>query len=142
NVINPSGAPPFMVLGYRNEQDLIRKWEKDYKTCIFTSGTSNIDAMRALGIRRFVGVSYFRGDINTTYAKYFVDAGFDCLDMVGMDVDFQKVPELPSERVKGFIEAAVARNTTAQAIYMLGPAWRTLNIIEALERELGIPVFH
>src|SRR5438105_82351 len=42
DVINPSGAPPFMVYGYANEQALIRNWEKDYKTRIFTSGTSNI----------------------------------------------------------------------------------------------------
>ena len=48
DVINPSGAPPFMVLGYDNEQNLIRKWEKDYKTRVFTSGTSHIDALRAL----------------------------------------------------------------------------------------------
>src|SRR5262249_14700248 len=29
DVINPSGAPPFMVLGYANEQALIRRWEAD-----------------------------------------------------------------------------------------------------------------
>ncbi len=44
DVINPSGAPPFMVLGYAKEQDLIRRWEAQYNTRIFTSGTSNIDA--------------------------------------------------------------------------------------------------
>src|SRR5262245_40054255 len=86
DVINPSGAPPFMVLGYANEQDLIRKWEATYKTRIFTSGTSHIDALRALNVKRFLGVTYFRGDINHIYARYFVDAGFDCLDMAGMDV--------------------------------------------------------
>ena len=26
DVINPSGAPPFMVLGYAKEQELIRRW--------------------------------------------------------------------------------------------------------------------
>ena len=25
---------------------------------------------------------------------------------------------------------------------MLGPAWRTLDIVERLEQELGVPVFH
>ena len=34
DVINPSGAPPFMVLGYQNEQDLIRKWEEGYAVVI------------------------------------------------------------------------------------------------------------
>jgi maleate isomerase len=142
DVVNPSGAPPFMVLGYANEQELIRKWENTYNTRIFTSGTSNIDAMRALDIKRFVGVTYFRGDINRIYAKYFLDAGFDCLDMVGIDVDFDKVPQLPSDRVYRFIKDAFHKNDKAQAIYMLGPAWRTLDIVEKLETDLGVPVIH
>lgn len=142
DVINPSGAPPFMVLGYGNEQELIRKWEATYKTRIFTSSTSHVDALRALNVKRFLGATYFRGDINRIYAKYFVDAGFECLEMAGMDVAFDKVPELPSAQVFDFIKAAFARNSTAQALYMLGPAWHTLDIIERLEGELGIPVVH
>ena len=53
DVINPSGAPPFMVLGYANEQALIRRWEADHKTRILSSGTSQIDALRALNVKRF-----------------------------------------------------------------------------------------
>src|SRR5712672_2945327 len=64
DVINPSGAPPFMVFGYANEQELIRKWRETYNTRVFTSGSSNIDAMRALGVKTIVGATYFRGDIN------------------------------------------------------------------------------
>src|SRR5262245_18472303 len=55
DVINPSGAPPFMVLGYRCEQRLIKAREKRYKTAIFTSGTTTLDALRALSVRRFMG---------------------------------------------------------------------------------------
>ncbi len=142
DVINPSGAPPFMVLGYAKEQELIRRWETQYNTRVFTSGTSNIDAMRALKVKRIVGATYFRGDINRIYRQYFVDAGFECLDMVGIDVDFHKVPELPSSRVYDFIADTFRRNDSAEGIYMLGPAWPTLDIIARLEQDLGVPVFH
>ena len=142
DVINPPGAPPFMVLGYAKEQDLIRRWEAQYNTRVFTSGTSNIDAMRALKVKRILGTTYFRGDINRIYRQYFVDAGFECLDMAGIDVDFHKVPELPSSRVYEFVKDAFSRNQSAEAVYMLGPAWPTLDIIERLELDLGVPVFH
>ena len=142
DVINPSGAPPFMVLGYAKEQALIRAWEKKYRTRIFTSGTSHIDALRALKVKRFIGATYFRGDINRIYAKYFADAGLDCLDMVGMDVDFDKAQDLSSQQVYAFIKQAFLARRGAQAIYMLGPAWRTLDIIETLEGDLGVPVVH
>jgi len=141
-IINPSGAPPFMVLGYANEQELLRRWERDYKARIFTSGTSNIDAMRACNVQRFLGVSYFRGDLNRIFAQYFVDAGFDCLAMAGFDVDFDKAPSLPSALVYDFVKAQCDAHPTAQGIYMLGPDWRTLDIIDKLEGELGVPVFH
>jgi maleate isomerase len=141
-LINPSGAPPFMVLGYAKEQELIRRWEETYKARIFTSGTSNVDALRALGVKRFVGVTYFRGDINRIYAQYFIDAGFDCLAMAGMDVAFDKVPELPSEDIHRFIKDEFAKHANADAVYMLGPAWHTLDIIEPIKRELGVPVVH
>jgi hypothetical protein len=66
DVINLSGAPPFMVLGYGQEQTLIRAWEKKYRTRIFTSGTSHIDALRALDVKRFLGATYLnRGRLRT-----------------------------------------------------------------------------
>jgi maleate cis-trans isomerase len=137
DVINPSGAPPFMVLGYAKEQTLIRRWEDQYNTRVFTSGTSNIDAMRALKVTRILGATYFRGDINKIYGQYFLDAGFECLDMAGIDVEFSKVPELPSSTVHDFIVDTFSRNRTAEAVYMLGPAWPTLDIIEKLEHDLA-----
>jgi maleate cis-trans isomerase len=142
DVVNPSGAPPFMVLGYAAEQELIRGWEAKYNVPVFTSGSSHVDALRVLGAKKFVGTSYFRGELNKTYAKYFIDAGFDVLDMAGMDVDFEKVPELTSGQVYDFVRGAFLRNRGAEAIYMLGPAWRASDMIEKLERDCGVPVVH
>jgi maleate isomerase len=131
-----------MVLGYEKERALLRTWQDRYGTRIFTSGTSHIDALRALKVRRFVGATYFRGDLNRIYAKYFNDAGFDCVAMAGMDVDFDKVQELSSFEVYRFVKAAFLAHRGAEAIYMLGPAWRTLDIVEMLEQDLGVPVVH
>ncbi len=140
DLINPSGAPPFMVLGFKGERELIAAWEKKYGKPIFTSGMTHVDALNVLGAKRFVGATYFRGEINKTYAKYFTDAGFECLEMAGMDVDFDKVQELSSHVVYRFVKQAFLANRSAQAIYLLGPGWRTIDIIEPLEQDLGVPV--
>lgn len=143
DVINPSGAPPFMVLGYKGEEELIKKWEAKYKTPIFTSGTSTIAALNALKVKRFVGITYFPGEEdNRIYGKYYADAGFDVLEMAGMDVPFKKVQELASRVVYAFAKKAFLRNKGAQAIYLLGPGWRTLDIIQTLEDDLEVPVIH
>jgi maleate isomerase len=142
DVVNPSGAPPFMVLGYANEQKLLQQWQEKYGVRVFTSCTSHVDALRALKVRRFVGATYFRGEINRIYAKYFADAGLECLAMAGMDVDFDKVQELSSFEVYRFVKREFLAAKGAQAIYMLGPAWRTLDIVQMLEQDLGVPVVH
>ena len=142
DVINPSGAPPFMVLGYQGEADLIRDWERTYRVPVFTSGTTHVAALRELKAQRFVGFSYFPGEINKIYGQYFVDAGFDVLDMIGLDAPFQKVQEYSSQLIYSWIRQHMKQHPDAQAIYMLGPAWRTLDIVEMLERDCRVPVVH
>lgn len=73
----PEGAPPFMLLGYKGEARLIRKWERKYKTPIFTSGSNHVAALRALKAKRVVGATYFTGPINKMFSDYFEGAGFD-----------------------------------------------------------------
>ena len=137
------GAPPFMLLGYDAERELIEAWEASAGIPIFTSGMNHIGALHALGVKRFVGVSYIRGEINRTFAKYFVDAGFEVLDMVGMDVDFDKVNEVSALEVYRFIRTVFLANPGAEAIYMIGPGWiRSIDIIDMMEQDFGVPVVH
>src|SRR5437762_1406726 len=76
NLVRPSGAPPFMLLGYQKEQELISGWEKKYGVPMFTSGQNHVRALRTLGIKKFVGASYFPEKMNNVFARYFTDAGF------------------------------------------------------------------
>ena len=141
DLIHPEGAPPFMVLGYEGEAELIRKWEKKYKTPVFTSGTNQIRALNALKVKRFVGASYFTGKINQTFGRYFQDAGFDVLGMEGIDVPFQNVGSLSPEVVYTHVKKLFLKHRKhAQGIYLLGAGWRVLGITELLENDLGVPV--
>jgi maleate isomerase len=141
-LIHPAGAPPFMVLGYEKERQLVLEWERKYGVEIFTSGMNHVAAMRALGVKRFVGVSYFRGDINATFGQYFTDAGLDVIAMAGMDVDFGRVQELSGHQVYRFVRETFLAHREAEAIYMLGPAWHTADIVDMMERDFGVPVIH
>src|SRR3970040_2174546 len=48
-----------------------------YKIPIFTSGMSQAEALRALGIKKFVGCTYFRDkQLNDIFTRYFEDSGF------------------------------------------------------------------
>jgi maleate isomerase len=142
DMIHPNGAPPFMVQGFKKEAQIVKAWEKKYKVPIFTAGQNHIRAMKALKVKNFVGATYFSGDINDTFSKYFTDAGFKVKAMAGIEVPFEKVQELPAEMIYEHIKREFLRVKGGDAIYMLGSGWRTLDIIETLEQDLGVPVIH
>jgi len=142
DLIYAGGSPPFMLLGYKGEQQLVDAWEQQFKTPVFTSGISESAALRALKVKRFVGVSYFAGDLNDIFAKYFVDAGFDVLGMSGMAVPFDKAEEVSSLEIYRFIKKAYLSQPQAEGIYLLGAGWHSLEVVGLLEQDLGVPVVH
>jgi maleate cis-trans isomerase len=62
--------------------------------------------------------------------------------MEGIDVPFNKVQELSGEQIYAHIKKSFLKSKGADAIYMLGSGWRTLEIIKTLEQDLQVPVVH
>ncbi len=129
DLIHPHGAPPFMVQGRKREAVLVKQWEKKYKTPIFTVAQNHVRALNALKAKSIVGATYFPAKLNAVFAKYMRDAGFNVRGMDGIDVPFDKVQELAAEQVYVHIKKSFLKHKGADAIYMLGSGWRTLNII-------------
>lgn len=142
DLIHPEGAPPFMLQGFQGERDLVARWEKEFGVPVLGVGISQVEAMRALGMRRIVGVTYFAGELNHVFARYFQDAGFEVLAMEGIDVPFDMVGRLASQEIYAHAHKAFLRHPDADGVYMLGSGWRVLDILESLERDLNVPVAH
>jgi maleate isomerase len=143
DLIHAEGAPPFMLLGYDGEARLLDEWEKKYKVPMFTSGTNHVRVLKAFGVKRFVGATYFTGQINDLFAKYFTEAGFDVLGMEGMSVaSFEAISQMSSHDVYAHVRRSFLKHCDAEAIYLLGSGWRVLPVIDLLEQDLGVPVIH
>src|SRR5215467_4076034 len=91
DLIHPEGAPPFMVHGYKGEDKIIKEWEANYKTPMVTAAQTQVEALRALNVKKFVGVTYFVNSVNDITTSYFRDAGFDVMAMEGISVAFEDV---------------------------------------------------
>jgi len=142
DLIHPEGAPPFMVHGYKGEEKIIKEWEAKYKIPMVTATQTQVEALRALNVKRFVGVTYFIGKVNDITTRYFQDAGFDVLGMEGIPVAFEDVGRLASQEIYAHTRKAFLKNQNADGIYMLGTGWRCLDIIHLLEEDLQVPVIH
>ena len=142
DLIHPHGAPPFMVQGYEGEARIVAAWEKKFKVPIMSVAQNHVRALKALKARSFVGATYFPDKLNAIFARYFEDAGFTVRGMAGIDVPFNKVQDLAGEQVYAHIKRNFLISKGADAIYMLGSGWRTLDIIKLLEQDLQVPVVH
>ena len=134
-----SGTPPFMLLGPKGEAKLVRGWERKYKTTIFSQGMTHVNALKALGIRKFVAASYSALQ-NRIVIKYMRAAGFQIAAMRPIDVPFDRVGQLTPEEVYAHIKKMFLASRGADGIYIQGGGWRVTPIIELLERDLGVPV--
>jgi len=142
DLIHPEGAPPFMVQGYKGEEKIIKEWESQYKIPIVTAAQTQVEALRALKIKKFIGVTYFIGSVNDITTRYFHEADFDVLGMEGMEVAFADVGRLASQEIYAHTRKAFLKHQDADGIYMLGTGWRCLDIIHLLEEDLQVPVVH
>jgi len=142
DLIHAEGSPPLAVNGVAAERAIIERWEQKYGVPVCTSCSTQVEALRALGVRRIVGVSYVTSDTNELIARYFREAGFDVLAMEGMSVPFDQVQRLSSHEVYAFTRKVFLDHPGGDGIYMLGTGWRCLDILELLEQDLGVPVVH
>ena len=142
DLIHPEGTPPFMLRGLKGEAEIVARWEAAHGIPVFTSAMSQVDALRALGIERFVGVGYDFDDMSIV-AQYFRDAGFDVIDLDRpRGVPWEEINDLSSARVFELIEELHERHPQAQGVYIQGSKWRVLDIVADLETALGVPVIH
>jgi maleate cis-trans isomerase len=98
--------------------------------------------MRALGIRRFVGIGYDFEDTKIV-GDYFKAAGLDPVALEKLPGRWDDVGTVSPHAVYRMVKAAfLAHRKQAQGIYLQGSKWRVLDIVQALEDDLGCPVIH
>ena len=142
DLISIGGAPPMMVHGFKGEERIVENLEAKHGIPVSTSGRSTVAAMTALGIKKFVGVTYFPERMNQIFSRYFTEAGFRVEAMEGIEVPFKDVGRLSGEEIYKHTKKAFLKHADADAIYMLGSGWRLLKIVRLLEQDLQVPVVY
>ncbi len=134
------GAPPFMILGPDGEAKMVDGWREKYKTDMFTSSQNQVNVLRAMKIKKILGITAFGPDMNKSYTKYFEDSGINVVAMEGMSVEFRSIPDVPVEVIYSFIKKKFLEHPGAEGIYILGSGLDVLGLISVLESDLGVPV--
>lgn len=139
DMIHPEGTPPFMLHGFGGERRIVDGWQEKYDRPVFTSGQNQIRAMKALGAKRIVGAGYdsITGPIVETY---FRDAGFDVVAIEKVKATWEEVGVLTDDQMIEMMADVFQRNPGGQLMYLQGSKWPSLNVVERLEKRIGVPV--
>jgi maleate isomerase len=142
DLIHAEGTPPFLILGYDEERRTIDAWEKATGVPIFTSAMCQVNALRALGVRKLVDAGY---DPTTgpEAERYFRAAGFDVMAVEKVPITWAGTVDLTEDEVFDMLAAVMRRHPGADGLCLQGSAhWLLSPAMERLETALGIAVVH
>lgn len=101
-----------------------------------TSSRAIVDGLRALGAQRLSLASPYAPWLNARLKQYLGADGFEVLAMQGLDT--QAHSTITRERILALVDEVVRPRT--EAIFISCSNFRTLEIIDAVERQYGLPV--
>jgi maleate isomerase len=137
-VVLGATAPSFIKgLGY--DREMCARIEKACGKPAITTSSALVDALRWLGIHRVSLGSAYTASVNDICANFLRGNEIEvvALDGLGM-VDNLAVGRLPADTA--YTMGRSLDRPDSEAIVLACTNWRSMSIIEALERDLGKPV--
>jgi len=134
------GAPPFMLLGSELDRENSRKLEGKHGVPVLSATMVQLDALKSLGAKSLVGLTYFKDDLNPKFAQFFEQAGIKVAAMKGIDVAFGDVGKVPVEVIYAEAKKLFQQSGGGDCLYLLGAGWDCLKAIAPLERDLRTAV--
>ena len=136
------GTPPITKMGFDAEKEIIQKVETMTRKPASTTPTAEVDAMKALDLKRIGLVSPYMEPLNQHLKSYLEHCGFEVIVTKGLDiVKNVNLTQQPFHRAYTVAkEAFLAANGEVDGIFLTCPRWPTVRCIAALERDLGVPV--
>jgi maleate isomerase len=140
DVVMIMGAPPAMVRGHGADRELSKQLSGKYNIPVLVATMAQVDAFRALGLKRLVGITYFQEELNRKFAKFLQDDGFAVRAMEGIEVPFKDAGKIAPEAIYSFAKKIFLEHGPVDGIYMFGAGWHNLPVIEMLEKDLKTTV--
>lgn len=140
DVIVLGATAPSFLKGAGYDREMTGRIEKASGKPATTTSTALLRALRFLGAKRIVLGSAYTDKVNAIAQGFLEASGFQVVAARGLGmVDNLAVGRLGPESAYELARAAAAA-ADADAVVLACTNWRTMDVLEKLERELGKPV--
>ena len=126
------------IRGIGSDQDVIRRMEEASGVRATTTITATVNALRELGVRRLAVATPYLAEIDEKLREFLEESGFVVVNQQGLGIHGRDINLVPIDQV--YRLAKQVDTSEADGIYVACTSLRTLEIIEALEHDVGKPV--
>lgn len=140
-VVHIGGGPIFTTLGYGSHQEISERLTKSIGKPIKTGIGAGIEAMQELGLKRIIIASPYEVEFTLKLKNYLEQAGFEIVAEKGLGIKKNsEIGHLPAYASYNIAKETYEASPEADGIYLPCSRWPTLECVEALERDTGLPV--
>jgi len=134
------GGGPLVVARGKGYEDLIVNDIQTIAKVPATTGVrSGMAALRHMGARRVAIASPYPERHNAALAGYLGAQGFEIARAEGKDLPFKDMQNLRPADIHAFACGVLDRAGPVDALYLPCPQWQAAQVVDALERERGLP---
>ena len=131
------GSPTVAVPGHGFEKVIVEKIEKASGRKAFSAQTAAIEALQKYGARKLALATPFPDNVNAMVKQFLEKSGFEVLCIAGSGVGYLDLTLTPLQTSWDLGKRVFEQAKTADALYFPGAPQPCVNIIDALEKELG-----
>ena len=123
-------------VGYDTE--IISRVEAGSGAPATTTSTAAVAALRALGVKKLAVAAPYEDEVCERLRRFMSDSGFDVVSLKNLGLRGMDIGEVSNEGVHALGVGAMVRE--ADALFLSCTGLRTIEVLEALENDLGRPV--
>jgi maleate isomerase len=105
-----------------------------------TSIRSGIESLQHLSLRRVALVTPYPEATNAKVLRFLEHYGFDVVHSACLDIGFKEMQDVPPQEIYRKTVEAMKQAPGAEGVYMPCPQWCVGDVLDVLERDLGVPV--
>jgi len=140
-IIAGGGVNLFSQQGPGSDREAIKSIEALTKTPATTSITADMEAFTHLALKKLAVATPFKEERNRPLKKFLEMSGFSVLGINGLGIqETANIAKVPSFEVYRLAKKTFFQAIGADGIFIPCSRWATIEMIDKLEQDLGVPV--
>jgi len=134
-----AGVPLVVTQGLGFEKEVVAKLEATARTPATTSIVAHVESLKALSVRKVGLVNPYPADLNEALVRFLSGYGFEVRSVISLGADFTRIGQITVADVYQAAQRAVREGGQVDGLYLPCPQFPALDVVEEIEKDLGIP---